>query len=69
MHTSSCVCDPARSQMEELRAEAEQRAQAEAAKAREERVELIRRRSARRLLSTDLSRGWTAWHDMWTARG
>ena len=55
--------------MEELRAEAEQRAQAEAAKAREERVELIRRRSARRLLSYDLSCGWTAWHDMWTARG
>ena len=35
---------------------------------KEQRIELLRRQAARRILQQDLSRGWTAWHDMWSAR-
>ena len=37
-------------------------------KEREARIELLRRQIGRRLLSRDLSRGWSAWCEMWAAR-
>jgi len=43
-------------------------AQAQAAKEREARIELLRRQIGRRLLSRDLARGWSAWCEMWAAR-
>ena len=38
------------------------------AKAKEERIELLRRQSVRRLLSRDLADGWSAWAEMWSAK-
>ena len=55
-------------QMKELKAEAAEKAAAEAAKAKEERVELMRRQATRRLLYADLAQGWSAWVEMWAAR-
>jgi len=43
------------------------REQAEVA-AKEERVELLRRQSMRRVLNRDLANGWSAWHELWTAK-
>ena len=34
-------------------------------KAREERVELLRRQIVRRIMNAGISRGWTAWHTLW----
>ena len=36
--------------------------------AKEERIELLRRQSMRRVLYRDLSAGWDAWHELYTAR-
>ena len=36
--------------------------------AREERVELLRRQIARRIMFSNVSRGWTAWIDLWEAK-
>ncbi len=39
-----------------------------AAKAREERIELLRRSAVRRIKNKDLSAGWGAWHARWAAK-
>lgn len=35
---------------------------------KEERIELLRRQVGRRLLHQAITRGWTAWYEMWAAR-
>jgi Ca2+-binding EF-hand superfamily protein len=35
------------------------------AKAREERIELLRRQIVRRIMNKDIGRGWTAWYTTW----
>ena len=37
-------------------------------KSKEERVELLRRQVTRRIMNAGISRGWTAWHDLYTER-
>ena len=39
-----------------------------AAKAKEERIELLRRQSVRRMLHAGLSGAWMAWFKMWSAK-
>ena len=51
-----------------LRGAAEGQAAALAAKEREGRVELLYRRTSRRMLHHDLARGWAAWESLWQAR-
>ena len=41
-------------------------AQAEVEK--ERRVELLRRQIARRIMNQSITRGWAAWHEMWSAK-
>ena len=55
-------------QMTELTGSSAQQLALEEGKAKEERVELLRRQFGRRMLNRDLSSGFTAWLDMWTAR-
>ena len=42
--------------------------EAQAAKEKEERVELLRRQIGRRMMNSSLTRGWSAWYDLWTAK-
>ena len=46
----------------------EEQAAAREAKEKEERIELLRRQIARRMKNTGITRGWTAWHEMWSAK-
>jgi len=39
-----------------------------AAKAKEERVELLRRQSLRRIKNKDIAAGWAAWFELWSAK-
>ena len=39
-----------------------------AKKEKEERIELLRRQVARRMMSSGVTRGWQAWHELWTAK-
>jgi hypothetical protein len=39
-----------------------------AAKAREERIELLQRQIGRRMMNRGLSEAWTAWFEMWSAK-
>ena len=55
-------------QLVELTGSAQEMAALRTAKEREARIELLRRQIGRRLLSRDLSRGWSAWCEMWAAR-
>ena len=52
----------------ELTGTAEELATLNAQKAKEERVELLRRQSMRRMMNRDLSFGWTAWYELWSAK-
>lgn len=47
---------------------AEEQQAALAAEEREARVDLLRRQVARRMLSSDLAHGWSAWSELWHAR-
>ena len=38
------------------------------AKAKEERIELLRRQVVRRIANRDLALGWSAWHALWEAK-
>ena len=49
----------------ELAGTAEERLALAEEKAKEERVELLRRQIGRRMMNQGLVRGWTAWYDMW----
>ena len=55
-------------QMAEARAQAAAEKAAMEAKAREERVELLRRQAGRRMLYARLASGWAAWAELWEAR-
>ena len=55
-------------QLDEVSGSAEARAAAEAARAKEERVELLRRQMTRRMMNASLASGWAAWHELWNAR-
>ena len=52
----------------EIKTEAAAKLAEEEAKAREERIELIRRQFARRMLNAELTRGFRGWADLWAAR-
>ena len=39
-----------------------------AERSREERIELLRRQVARRMMNQDIIRGWSAWQEMWEAK-
>ena len=54
--------------VEEITREFEARVAAQEAKDKEARVELLRRQVVRRILNTDLTRGWSAWAEHWEAR-
>ena len=47
---------------------AEQQAAEQAAKEKEERIELLRRQIGRRMMNQGITRGFQAWHDMWVAK-
>ena len=49
----------------ELTGSAHDRERVRQEKEREERVEMLRRQIARRILNQDLVRGWSAWHELW----
>lgn len=55
-------------QLAEVNAAADAKAALEAAKEREARIELLRRQVVRRMKNADLSKGWTAWQELWEAR-
>jgi len=55
-------------QLIELTGTAEEKAAALQAKAKEERVELLRRQVGRRLMHSAISAGWSAWYELWTSR-
>ena len=40
----------------------------EAEKAKEERVELLRRQIGRRMMNQGIANGFTAWHELWFAK-
>ena len=40
----------------------------DSAKEKEERVELLRRQIGRRMMNSSLTRGWSAWYDLWAAK-
>ena len=42
--------------------------EAQAAKEKEERVELLRRQIGRRMMNSSLTRGWSAWMELWQAK-
>ena len=48
--------------------EAEALREAQAAKSKEERIELLRRQTLRRVMHRDLALGWNAWSELWRAR-
>ena len=52
----------------DLVASSNEQAERDAALAREERIELLRRQSMRRILNADLSWGWSAWLELWQAK-
>ena len=52
----------------ELVGSAEQQAASREAKQKKERIELLRRQVARRMLNQGLANGFTAWLEMWTAK-
>ena len=52
----------------ELTASSEQLEALRAAQAKEERVEMLRKQSLRRIQNRKLAAGWTAWHELWDAR-
>ena len=52
----------------ELVGTAEQQAAVREAREKEERIELLRRQVARRMMNAGITRGWTAWCEMWQAR-
>lgn len=49
-------------------AEAEAAAAWQAEQEKQERIELLRRQIARRIMNQGYIRGWTAWHEMWSAK-
>ena len=55
-------------QLIELTGSAEERLALQAEKAKEERVELLRRQIMRRIIHAEVVRGWTAWHELWSAK-
>jgi hypothetical protein len=55
-------------QLISLTGTAEERKAAVEEQAREERIELLRRQIGRRMLNRSLSRGWSAWLEMWEAK-
>jgi len=54
-------------QRKDLREAADVQREKEEAKAKEARVDLIAKQTARRMKYRDLSRGWTAWAEVWAA--
>ena len=55
-------------QLVELAGSAEERLALADEKAKEERVELLRRQIGRRMMNQGLVRGWTAWHELWSEK-
>jgi len=49
-------------------AAAQELLEAQSALDKEQRVEMLRRQIARRMLNHGISRGWTAWQELWRAR-
>ena len=48
--------------------DAEEHARRQAEKEREQRVELLGRQAMRRMLNSALADGWSAWHELWSAK-
>jgi hypothetical protein len=55
-------------QLVELTGSAEANAALEEQRAKEERVELLRRQIGRRIMNQDITRGFTAWCELWAAK-
>ena len=55
-------------QLTELAGSAEERAVLLEQKAKEERVELLRRQVMRRMMNQGIANGWAAWYELWTAK-
>lgn len=55
-------------QLTELTGSAEERTRVLEEKAKEQRIELLRRQVARRMFNSGLASGWAAWHDFWAAK-
>ena len=49
-------------------AEAQRLREEELAKAKEERIELLRRQVTRRIMNQGIASGWAAWYDFWAAK-
>ena len=54
--------------LEHLRVELTGTLEERAEKEREERIELLKRQAARRIMSADIAWGWSAWKEMWAAK-
>jgi hypothetical protein len=54
--------------MANLKAQMEEQAAVQATKEKEARVELLRRQVARRVMNSGLANGFSAWHDLWSAK-
>ena len=52
----------------ELSGSAAEQAKLQEEQAREERIELLRRQMVRRIMNRDISLGFTAWHELWSAK-
>ena len=55
-------------QRTELVGSAEELAALQGEKAKADRIELLRRQVGRRIMNAGLSRGWTAWIELWEAK-
>jgi len=58
----------AEARLEALKADMDARAEQEAERAKEERIELLRRQSARRMMNAGLTGAWSAWFELWEAK-
>lgn len=54
--------------LEALKATLDARAEEQAERAKEERISLLRRQSARRMMNAGLSSAWSAWCELWEAK-
>jgi len=62
------VRDEAIDQMKAFRKQSDAQLASREALGKEARIEQMRRQIARRILNQNLVRGWSAWHELWSAR-
>ncbi len=66
--STSDVNASAEARLAALKEDLEAKALAQAERDKEERIELLKRQSARRMLNAGLANGWSAWLELWEAK-